>query len=65
MAPYRQHPAPEARQPVSCLGRTCLKWSPNGELSAPDLQLIVERLRLADHQADSHALAELGEQRFS
>ena len=31
-----------------CLGRTCLKWGPDGELSAVDKQLVLQRLALED-----------------
>lgn len=34
-----------------CLGRSCLKWERDGELSALDLQTILERLRAVDEQA--------------
>lgn len=34
----------------SCLGRTCLKWSANGELTALDLNLVLERLAEVDHE---------------
>jgi hypothetical protein len=34
-----------------CLGRTCLKWAEDGELSLVDLQGILERLEEADTQA--------------
>jgi hypothetical protein len=27
-----------------CLGRTCLQWGPDGELTALDLNLVLERL---------------------
>ena len=37
----------------SCLGRTCLKWQPNGELAALDLQLVLERLALVDQDANA------------
>lgn len=33
---------------TSCLGRTCLKWQPDGELTALDLQLVLERLAQVD-----------------
>ncbi len=33
-----------------CLGRTCLKWAPDGKLTAFDLQLVMRKLRLVDHQ---------------
>lgn len=37
-------------QPTTCLGRTCLKWTPDGELSAQDVQLILQRLGQVDAQ---------------
>ena len=33
----------------SCLGRTCLKWGVDGELTALDLALVMERLAQVDH----------------
>jgi hypothetical protein len=33
-----------------CLGRTCLHWQPDGELSALDLCLVLDRLALVDAQ---------------
>jgi hypothetical protein len=33
----------------SCLGRTCLKWGVDGELTALDRELIMERLARVDH----------------
>lgn len=35
----------------SCLTRTCLKWTADGELSAVDLKLVLSRLAQADQQA--------------
>jgi hypothetical protein len=32
----------------SCLGRTCLKWGPDGELTSVDLRLVLERLAEVD-----------------
>jgi hypothetical protein len=29
---------------TTCLGRTCLKWGADGELTAQDLHLVMERL---------------------
>ena len=40
-------PAPEAKD---CLGRTCLKWGADGELTAQDLSLVLERLAQVDQQ---------------
>jgi hypothetical protein len=34
----------------SCLGRTCLKWSADGELTALDLSLVLERLAQVDQE---------------
>jgi hypothetical protein len=36
-----------------CLGRTCLKWSADGELTALDLSLVMERLAEVDQQITS------------
>jgi hypothetical protein len=36
------------RVPGDCLGQTCLKWQPDGELSAVDRHLVLERLLQAD-----------------
>jgi hypothetical protein len=40
----------------TCLGRTCLKWGADGELTALDHQLVMERLAQVDR--DVAALAE-------
>ena len=32
----------------TCLGRTCLKWGADGELTALDLDLVLERLAQVD-----------------
>lgn len=32
----------------NCLGRTCLKWGADGELTALDLGLVMERLAQVD-----------------
>ena len=34
----------------SCLGRTCLKWGADGELTALDLSLVLERLAQVDQE---------------
>jgi len=34
----------------TCLGRTCLKWSSDGELTSLDLLLVLERLAQVDHE---------------
>lgn len=34
--------------PRGCLGRTCLKWRADGELTALDLELVLERLAQVD-----------------
>ena len=36
--------------PGNCLGRTCLKWGSDGELSALDLSLVLERLAQVDQE---------------
>ena len=33
-----------------CLGRTCLKWSADGELTALDLCLVLQRLAQVDQE---------------
>jgi hypothetical protein len=50
--------APETRpeetvRQTNCLGRTCMKWSANGELTDLDLELILMRLIEVDDQAAS------------
>ena len=32
----------------NCLGRTCLKWGADGELTALDLSLVMQRLAQVD-----------------
>lgn len=34
----------------NCLGRTCLKWSADGELTSVDLVLVMERLAQLDQE---------------
>ena len=36
------------RPETTCLTRTCLKWTPDGELSAEDRALVLERLQHED-----------------
>lgn len=36
---------------TSCLGRTCMKWRQDGELTELDFQLILQRLVEVDAQA--------------
>ena len=51
------HPEGHARpDPEACLGRTCMKWGADGELTDLDFQLILERLGAVD-AALGHALA--------
>jgi|LakMenEpi03Aug12_release.lakeMendotaPanAssembly.Ray.scaffolds.fasta_scaffold4199756_1 hypothetical protein len=33
---------------TNCLGQSCLKWQPNGDLSPEDRRLVLERLLRAD-----------------
>jgi len=35
---------------TTCLGRTCLKWGADGELTSVDLILVVERLAQVDQE---------------
>jgi hypothetical protein len=35
----------------TCLARTCLKWTPDGELSEEDKRLVLSRLREVDRSA--------------
>jgi hypothetical protein len=35
---------------TTCLGRTCLKWGPDGELAALDLSLVLKRLAQVDQE---------------
>ena len=44
--------APRATAPVApdCLGRTCMKWSADGELTSLDLLLVLERLARVDQE---------------
>lgn len=36
-----------------CLGRTCLKWGADGELTALDLRLVMQRLAEVDPEVSS------------
>lgn len=35
---------------TTCLGRTCLKWGDDGELTSVDLLLVLERLAQVDQE---------------
>jgi hypothetical protein len=51
--PARAHPGHSpAADPAacSCLGRTCLHWRADGELTEEDRDLVLRRLRLVDPQ---------------
>jgi hypothetical protein len=39
----------EAQGPENCLGRTCLKWGSDGELTFPDMEAVLRRLADIDH----------------
>ena len=41
-------PAPAEWSGTTCLGRTCLQWSEDGELTSVDLRLVLERLAEVD-----------------
>jgi hypothetical protein len=53
-----------ASAPVAadCLGRTCLQWSADGELTSIDLLLVLERLAQVDQQVSSLCLDSLDSQ---
>lgn len=38
---------------TTCLGRTCLKWSADGELTSLDLALVLDRLAKVDQELTS------------
>ena len=42
-----------AAEASGCLGRSCMKWGEDGELSPLDLQAILERLSAVDEQAST------------
>ncbi len=52
------HTTPDSFRPAqrdpggSCLGRTCMKWTADGELTDIDFQLILQRLREVDTQLE-------------
>lgn len=37
----------------SCLGRTCMKWGSDGELTALDMNLVMERLAQVDQDVSA------------
>ena len=45
-------PSSRTAAPIAsgCLGRTCLKWGADGELTSVDLHLVLERLARVDPQ---------------
>lgn len=43
--------AVDALRQSSCLGRTCMKWREDGELTELDVRLILQRLIAVDEQA--------------
>jgi hypothetical protein len=44
---------PPAAEATTCLGRTCLKWGADGELTALDLSLVMERLAQVDREVSA------------
>jgi hypothetical protein len=46
----------------NCLGRTCLKWASDGELTALDLRLVMERLAEVDPEVAAQRVLADGEQ---
>ena len=57
-------PAPVATDWLgsTCLGRTCLQWSADGELTALDLDLVLERLAQVDQEVTAQRQASLSPQ---
>ena len=47
----RHTDTPSEGAAMTCLGRTCLKWQADGELTALDWQLVLQRLALVDQDA--------------
>jgi hypothetical protein len=45
--------ASSGSEKATCLGRSCLKWGADGELSAIDMQSILLRLSNVDEQAST------------
>lgn len=39
---------------MDCLGRTCMKWGANGELTSLDLNLVMARLATVDQEVRSN-----------
>ena len=53
MDDHRLQPGSTGAGEPTCLGRTCMKWQGDGELSPLDLQSILARLSEVDAQAAS------------
>jgi hypothetical protein len=45
-----------------CLGRTCLKWGADGELTAQDFSLVLQRLAQVDQEVNPLALDQSDQQ---
>jgi hypothetical protein len=62
LSPLQPRPEGQPRPDrEACLGRTCMKWSADGELTDLDFQLILERLGAVDAVlGDALAAAEQG-----
>ena len=45
------------RAEINCLARTCLTWTADGELSAEDRALVLERLERAEQRGAERAPA--------
>jgi hypothetical protein len=45
------------KESPSCLGRTCLKWSNNGELDSLDMAQVLERLAEVDRDLSANRSA--------
>jgi hypothetical protein len=51
MADTEHVPEAQAMRHTSCLGRTCMKWRHDGELTELDFRLILQRLVEVDAEA--------------
>ena len=51
MSAHPLGPMAGASDANGCLGRSCMKWGEDGELSPLDLQAILARLSAVDEQA--------------
>ena len=55
MSDSNKTPSVPAAVATDCLGRTCLKWQTDGELTALDLSLVLARLAQVDQELTGSA----------